>query len=410
VKKRSRNLVALVALSGIAALAFIAGQRHEAPHGVDRDLLSAVPRDTFLVATFDMDALRASPLAQPLFASDAATSGTSAALLGLGVMGGIKELCGFDPLARVKELALAIPEGGDSGDFGLVAIGDLSREDFVACAEKIIVARGGHPRTSTRGSFSTIEDDHEGGSSRISTKSEPKLALKDGGPFLIGRGAWLEAMIDAADGVEPSVKHNDAHSKLRDALVARVETAKGARAIIATAALPKSLRERLKREMGAELGASDAGGGNASMNGVLGVEMAGLSLSAKDTETEVSVELRCESPVACDEVKKLIERKRLSFSQDFGVRLIGLGPLIDSLEVRVEGMSLSAGAHAPTDELARAIDRVVQLRRAERRPDAPDDAHAQRLAPLPSASPSASTREVIVPKRAAPAPDAARTP
>ena len=406
--RSQRNVVALLAAFVVAVAAFVAGQPHDVTGGGGRVVLDAVPRDAFLVATIDVEALRASPLAAPLVGGDAGQRG--AEVLG---MRALVDACGFDPLARVKDLAIAIPEGGDTGDFGLVATGDLAREEFVACAEKIIVARGGRPKVGARGSFTTIEDESEAAGTTGATGKRagaPKLALKDGGPFLIGRGAWHEAMIDAADGAAPSVKTNDAHAKLRDALLAGADdktpdhvTRASPRAIVATAMLPKALRERLKGEMGAELGPLDAGSAgnvasnaasNATMGGVLGVEMAGVAITAgaAGADTELSVELRCESAQACDEVKRLIERKRLAFSQDFGVRLIGLGPLIDSLRVHAAGTALSATAHAPTDELARAIDRALQLR--SRLPARPDD--GQKPAPPPLPPPSA--RERIVPR------------
>ena len=43
--------------------------------------------------------------------------------------------------------------------------------------------------------------------------------------------------------------------------------------------------------------------------------------------------LRCEGPAACDEVGKLIARKRDMWSRDFTARLVGLGPLLDTLAV-----------------------------------------------------------------------------
>ena len=126
--------------------------------------------------------------------------------------------------------------------------------------------------------------------------------------------------------------------------------------------------------MRAELG----GEGEKSFAGVLGVSAVGLAVGTggPGSTTDLTVEMHCESASACDEVDKLVERKRLAFSRDMGVRLVGLGPLLDSLAVASHGVTLSASASAPTDDLARAVQRVLDFR--------------SRLggAPPPSASPA----------------------
>ena len=60
-------------------------------------------------------------------------------------------------------------------------------------------------------------------------------------------------------------------------------------------------------------------------------------------------------------MKKLIERKRLSFARDLTVRLIGLGPLLDSLTVDGHGVALEATARASTGELARGLQRIIDF-------------------------------------------------
>ncbi len=110
---------------------------------------------------------------------------------------------------------------------------------------------------------------------------------------------------------------------------------------------------------------------SAAFAGVLGVGQAGAAITpepaaarpveapgSKTSKTEVDVELRCETARACDEVKTLIERKRLALSGDFGARLIGLGPLIDALTIEVHGASgaeLSVRTRGPTEQLAETL-------------------------------------------------------
>jgi len=353
VTNKQQNALFLLFVAVVAAGGFWLARRGEAPGG----LLSAVPRDAFLVVTIDVEALRKSPLAPSLLGGDATK------LLGAG---DISATCGFDPIGRAKEIAIAVPEGGDQGDFGVVAMGDLHEAELAECGKKLMAARGGTSKRSTRGSFTLLEDTAEGG-------ARPKIALREGGPLIVGRGAWLDAMLDAAEGKAPNVLAGSPHMKLRDALAKR--DAKP-RAVIATAVLPKSLRERLKHEMGAEVDAD--GGANVAMGGVLSVEIAGVAITAgaAGQESEAAAELRCETADACEEVKKLILRKRLTFSKDVGVRLVGLGPLIDSLDVVTSGTTLTASAHAPTEDIAKAIDRVLRLRNERPRPPPPPSASA----------------------------------
>ena len=60
-------------------------------------------------------------------------------------------------------------------------------------------------------------------------------------------------------------------------------------------------------------------------------------------------------------MKKLIERKRLAFARDLTVRIIGLGPLLDSLTVDGHGAALQATARASTGELARGLQRIIDF-------------------------------------------------
>ena len=106
----------------------------------------------------------------------------------------------------------------------------------------------------------------------------------------------------------------------------------------------------------------------------------GPSPSPSDS-TDFDLELRCDTPQACDDVKKLIERERLALSGDFRARLLGLGPLIDGLSFggapdehappdaagqggapRAQGgpaASLSVRTRAPTGDLARMLSRLL---------------------------------------------------
>jgi hypothetical protein len=318
------------------------------------DVLDAVPRDAWLVVTADAASLRASPLVQPLLGSGAAT--------GIPGLGPLADGCGFDPVARLKDLVLCSPEGGERGDFGVAFTGDFTRDELARCADKVMHARGGHATTSQRGAFAVLEDAADPGHTRF--------AYRDGGPFLVGRGAWLDAMIDAADGRAERMRPE--HAALRASLAA--PSGAPARALVLTALLPAAVRQRLRAELGAEM----AGEGERAYAGVLAVEAAGVAVSTggPGSTTDAAAELRCESPDACAEVEGLLERKRLAFSKDLGVRLVGLGPLLDSFTVDVKGPTLRATTRAPTEDLARAVKRVLDFRGQTRPPRAGPSASA----------------------------------
>jgi hypothetical protein len=129
--------------------------------------------------------------------------------------------------------------------------------------------------------------------------------------------------------------------------------------VVVTALLPKDLRDRLKRDMGAELG--DAAG--TVMGGVLGVSAAGVALRWTGSGMlEARAELRCESEGACTEVRKLLLAKRLAWSQNLGLRAVGFGPPIDAFEVEAHGSALTATTRAGAQELSAAIERAQKLR------------------------------------------------
>jgi len=348
----------------VIAAAFVLGRPR-----ASTSLLDSVPRDAWLVGTLDVAALRASPLAKPIL-------GEKTPIPGLGPLA---QRCGFDPVARLREVVVTSPEGGERGDFGVAFSGDFTKDELSKCAENVIRARGGSPTTSTRGAFTLVED--------TADAQHARLAYREGGPFLVGRGPWLDAMIDATE--HKTDRLNPAHMELRGALATKNGSPP---TIVVTALLPASVRDKLKAELGPELG----GGGDKAYAGVLAVSAAGIAISlggqtantaTSTSTTEVTAELRCESASACDEVKKLIERKRLAFSGDLTMRVVGLGPLLDSLAVDGQGAALTATAHGATEDLAHGIQRLIDFK--SRAPLIPTGAPPMPMpAPMPTPPPT----------------------
>jgi hypothetical protein len=352
-------------------------------------LLDTVPQDAWLVVTLDVAALRASPFAKPILGGGGggetlvAGEGTEGAAnsasvpasrdaerphaLSYALLGSLTARCGFDPIARVRQVVVTSPEGGERGDFGVAFTGDFTKDELARCADRVIRARGGSPSPSTRGGFTQVEDSTD--------PMRARLAYREGGPFLVGRGAWLDAMIDATERKTAGLRSE--HTELRAALAAKDGDAE---ALIVTALLPASVRDKLKAELGPELSSE----GDQAYAGVLAVSAAGLALGLGDaagpSTTRLRAQMRCDSASACDEVKRLIERKRAAFSRDLALRLAGLGPLLDSLTVDARGTELTATARGPGDELAHALERILAFtgrgggdvrRERERSPAAP---------------------------------------
>jgi len=339
--QRRQYLLFFGLIAAVVVLAYVVGRPRPS-----NGLLDAVPADAWLVVTVDVAALRQSPVAKPVLQGGEKT--------GIPGLGALTANCGFDPLAKLKEVAIASPESGERGDFGVAFSGDFTRDELAACANNTIKARGGAPTTSTRGRFTVVEDTGDALHSRV--------AYRDGGPFLVGRGAWLDAMMDAVDGKGPRMRPE--HARLRGALA----PAKGAppRAIVLTAMLPSSLRSRLKSEMTAEVG--DETKANATFGAILGVNEVGLAVSTggEGSTTDLTAQLQCDTAPMCDDVKGFLERKRFALAKDLTIRLVGLGPLLDSFAVESHGPSLSATARAPSDDLARGLQRALDFTSARR--------------------------------------------
>ncbi len=339
------SLAILVLVASGAAYAGVRAQQRNRP---SPSPLDAIPHDAFLVVTVDVAALRGSAFASML--------GGGALARRVPGLDSVSSACGFDPMTRVKELAFAIPEASEHGDFGVVAVGDFKRKELETCAVKTIEAHGGHARVGTHGTFTTVEIDD------AQSLDSPRLAYSDNGVFLVGRGAWLTAMIDTVEGREPSVRSSTAHESLRTALAST--DAMHPRTAIMTAILPGLLRAKLRSEIGLEVITPTDMTTTSTMNGVLSVGLAGFALSAGPSggETDIVADLRCDTPEGCAAVARIIETKRKSLGQDFRLRLLGLGPVFESMTVQVEGTRIKAALHAPSDDATRLLERVLSLR------------------------------------------------
>jgi hypothetical protein len=124
-------------------------------------------------------------------------------------VGKLSELCRFDPTAGLRELVLSVPALGND-ELGVVATGDFSGAAVADCASRVVTRRGGHPSRGHTGSFPTVGDPAH--------PNWGQIAVRDGGPVLLGHGAHLQDLIDATEGRKRTLDSDRAHAELRRAL------------------------------------------------------------------------------------------------------------------------------------------------------------------------------------------------
>lgn len=376
------RLVAIGTVGAIAAFFVFGGARTGTSGGEPFD---AAPRDSFLVATVNLAELRRSPLHDVLFGKDPSGRGPRSEVSMLGAkalgIGKLADACGFDPLGRVEQLAVAVPEEGDKGELGMAARVTVTRDELSTCTSNLAGQRGGKVATKDVGSFVVVED-----SAGSQEAARPRLAYGRGGLLVVGRGAWFDAMLGAADGKQPGAREAQAHMAMRSSLTSR----DGWRSptVLISALLPRSLRDRLKSEMAAEVSADGTAADTSQsiMSGVLGVSGVGLALRAGSSgqSIDVALQLVCDSEDGCAAVEKLILKKRLDWSKELTLRMVGFGPLLDSIEVKRERARIRVTAGAAADALASTIDRVLRLKaRSQDGDDSPGHARPVAPAPLP---------------------------
>jgi hypothetical protein len=356
VQTRTRN--ALV-LAGVSAVAIAAGvwiwKERQAPDRAPT-ALDAIPTDAMLVATADLGALRRSGAAAPLLSDTREIPG----------LGPVKKVCGFDPMANLAELAVAVPATGESGEFGVVAAGGVDDEALLACASKVIEARGGRSVVNTIGSFRTVRD-------ASLSASGAEIAVRKGGPVLLGGGSYLRAMIDTADGHVPSIQSDAAHARLGREV--------GSGSVRVTVVLTPEQR----RTLADELAANNALGSPAG-------SVVGLGLSVTlGARVDLHGVVACDAPKPCAELAGVLDGRRAESANDMLVRLVGIGAVLERMRITPEADRIHARVDMGTDEATTLIERILALRGAGRRGD---DDRLRR--PSEPAEPLPSPPDVVV--------------
>lgn len=348
--------------------------------GASVDPIDAVPKESFLAGTMDVSELRRSPIYDAVLGKSGAAGSK---VVGLGAL---EEACGFDPFTRVEKLAIAVPEKEGVHDFGLVARVHVTGDELSTCKRRLDEKRGGGPsEAKQRGDFVVLEGVSAGG-----TKGRLAYGKKD--LLVVSTGEWFDAILATANREAPSIREAKEHEALRASLTSR----EGWRmpTLLVTAILPRALRDRIRGEMSAEADAKD--GSRAAMAGVLGVSAIGLAVKAGRSggHVDARIEMACDSADACGQVDKLVQKKRLDWSKDLALRMVGFGPIIDSLETKHEGARLEVSASANADMLANTIERVMRLR-SRPSPRGTEDDRPQ--PPRPAAPPDAPDETLRAP-------------
>ncbi|WP_437733624.1 hypothetical protein [Sorangium sp. So ce1335] len=324
-RTRDGLILLLVGVLLGGGLAWLLGRRQETPPAAPR-ALDAVPAGALLVATLDLPALRGSPAFASFLREEREIPG----------LGKVRDVCGFDPVAALTEVAIAVPAAGEGGDFGLAAAGAVQDEALLACASKVIEARGGQPVVSTVGGFRAVRDSSAEGSGEI--------AVRPGGPILLGGGAYLRAMIDAAEGRTPAVGASGEHDD-----IARAVGEGAARVTVV-------LTPEQRAELGRELALSGAGRSPAAAIRAGGV---GLALGP---EIAVHAVVLCDAEAPCAELGAAMRAARDARADDLATRLIGLGSVLERIAIAADGNSLHARVKLSAEEAGALVERLASLR------------------------------------------------
>ncbi len=341
-KKAWAVAAACVAVLGAGiAWRFVARRVAERSHPA----LDGVPAGALLVAAMDVDALRASSVGAPVLKQGREIPG----------IGKIRDACGFDPVDRVRDLAFAIPAGGSDGDFGLVASGDVDDAALLACASKVIEARGGMVEIGAIGGFRSVRDVGQG------STDEGVIAVRAHGPILLGGAKYVRAMVDALEGRAPSIRSSVAHNAIAGEL--------GDAALRVSIVLTPDQREAVSfalREAGQSSPAS--------------VMAAGLAVRVGATVSASAV-LACDDAAGCQSLRDRLDSERAARAKDLSTRLIGVGDALDKLSLVANGTSLRATLELPEADAATLVDRILTIRGFRH--------------PMPSEAPSASPRSAV---------------
>jgi hypothetical protein len=380
-RPRSRATIAALAVAGalVAGGIYLATRPPAAPAApaapVARGsaILDAVPAGALAVITADVRALRASPLAAPYLGGSRSVPGFD----------DVRQACGFDLIASVDELAIAIPDGQEA-DFGIVATGGFADAAILDCASKVVQARGGSPVVTSIGSFKSVRDSS-------SQASSGETATRPGGVLLWGGGPYVRTMIDAAEGKVPSVRGSSVHDRLRAEL-------SGFETVQATYAFSQTQRAAVADEIQKAQGKAPS-----VLAHVIG---AGLGVRLVDQKASLSLVLLADDPAKVGELSGWLADTKRGAASGVPAQLLGAAPLLERATVSASGALVRVSLDATVGEIEGILDKALAIRAMLEK-----EARPAPLPPPPALDASASASAPPTSSaQVAPAPSAAATP
>ena len=289
--------------------------------------LALIPPGSAFVLSADVAQLRRAPLGAILAQRFGQLGGPS---------GDLSTLCGFDPLAALDELALAVPSAGKAEsahaeDFGVVATGHFSAAQITRCASAAISQRGGEPVLAQLGAFSSVRDRKRAGG---------EVAARDGGLLIVSGGSYFRDLLDAAAGNPSHREHEDA----KDARHVALRRALGSGAILASWLLPDGWFERV------------AGEDAARLSSLRGLQAIGARVEVAK-ELRLSLLLDCAGPDGATAIRAWLEQLRASLTE------LPLDPVLAGAARRIEiepaGAQLRLKLTLDRTELTAALDTLL---------------------------------------------------
>lgn len=315
------------------ACAWVFGLHSDAPRAVDsvgrpqeaaipkRTALALVPSGPAFVLTAEVRKLQHTPLGELLSQRLGRADGA----------GEFVKLCGIDPLARLDQLAVAVPSAGSDAqehpeDFGIVAEGRFNAAEIVRCARSVIVQRGGEAIETRLGKFRSVRDRKQSG----------EIAATDG-TLIVSGGSYFRRFLDAAEGNAGSMRdpNDERHAELRRRL--------GPGSVVATWILGDRWFDRI---------AGDERG--ARLSPLHSLSAIGVWLDVSDA-VHVRATLDCANPEDAGRVAGLLAELRAS------LRALPLDPTLSALAARVSVSQAGARLELGVEPTQAELDALLGL-------------------------------------------------
>ncbi|HYQ25886.1 MAG TPA: hypothetical protein VER04_01665 [Polyangiaceae bacterium] len=290
----------------------------------ERSALSIIPPGSAFLLSADLRSFTRTPLGTFIAERLQRSAGASKFL----------ELCGFDPLTRLDQLALAVPSpnlAAPAPDFAIVGRGSFRAADITRCARSVINARSGEAIQTKLGSFDSVRD---------RKASSGEIAAKDG-LVVVSGGSYLRELLDSAEG-QPG---RDEARDVRDARHAELRRALGPGSLLATWLLGEGWFERVAGE-----------GTNAKLSPLSALKTVSARVDVGQT-AELRVLLECADSEGAAHVSSLLGELRASLG------VLPLDPALAQIAGRItvsqKGARLQLGLELKQAELSPVLDALL---------------------------------------------------